>query len=71
VQQLEAFRHHHGLTPSDHARTSNAGPAENALGPRPPTSAAAMAWDLTLDAITAPLRALGPTPAQPLQVDTP
>jgi hypothetical protein len=63
MHKLETFRHHHGLTPSDNAGTIDAGPADHALGPRPPTSAAAMAWDLTLDAITAPMPELAPTPA--------
>jgi conjugative relaxase-like TrwC/TraI family protein len=63
VHLLETFRHHHGLAPSDDAGATDAGPAEYALGPRPPTSAAAMAWDHTLDAITAPSSALEPTPA--------
>jgi hypothetical protein len=62
VHKLETFRHHHGLAPSDDAGATDAGPAECALGPRPPTSAAAMAWDLTLDAITAPMPAREPTP---------
>jgi hypothetical protein len=66
VRELEAFRHHHGLKPTDEVSATEAGAAERALGPRPPTSAAAMAWDLTLDAITAPLPDLEPTPARSL-----
>jgi hypothetical protein len=71
VRQLEAFRHHHGLTPSDAAGTIDAGPTERALGPRPPTSAAAMAWELTLDAITAPSPDLAPTPGTSPGAPTP
>jgi conjugative relaxase-like TrwC/TraI family protein len=60
AHQLEAFRHHHGLAPTDSAGAPDAGAAERALGPRPRTSAAAIAWDLALDAVTTPLPALEP-----------
>ena len=60
VQRLEMFRHHHGLNPSSAAGAPGTEPAERALGPRPPTSAAALAWDLTLDAVTQTPRSLEP-----------
>jgi conjugative relaxase-like TrwC/TraI family protein len=62
VRQLEAFRHYHGLDPRENAGTADAEAAERALGSRPPTSATALAWDLTLDAITAPSHELEPSP---------
>jgi conjugative relaxase-like TrwC/TraI family protein len=51
VRQLETFRHHHGHSPSDIVGTPKAGPTERALGPRPQSSAAALAWEYTRDGL--------------------
>jgi conjugative relaxase-like TrwC/TraI family protein len=51
VRQLEAFRHRHGLSFGEDAIVRDAQYDERALGPRPHNTAAALAWDLTLDAL--------------------
>lgn len=61
VRQLEQYRHHHGLSPNDLTTEPQFGPVEQALGPRPTAPAAALAWQTTLDALTAAAPALEPT----------
>jgi conjugative relaxase-like TrwC/TraI family protein len=51
LRQLETYRHRHGLSYGHDAEAPGGEPGERALGPRPRNSAAALAWDVTLDAL--------------------
>lgn len=52
VRQLETYRHRHRHSPADDPTSGRGiGAAERALGSRPHSSAAGLAWDLTLDAL--------------------